>query len=72
MSPTQAAVAIVALVGISVLGALGKIDTAALTAIYSAVIGGALGHANGFNMGTQNGRAVEHAALTAISRRHET
>lgn len=40
-------VASIALVGITVLGSIGKVDSAALVAIYSAVIGGALGQANG-------------------------
>jgi hypothetical protein len=40
-------VAIVALLGITILGALGQVDSNALVAIYSAVIGGALGQANG-------------------------
>lgn len=40
-------VAVVALVGITALGILGKIDSGALIAIYSAVLGGAFGHVNG-------------------------
>jgi hypothetical protein len=48
VNPAQAVVAVTALAGITVLGALGKIDSSALVAIYSAVIGGALGHANGY------------------------
>lgn len=47
MSIPAAIIAAIALIGITLLGALGKVDTAALVAIYSAVIGGALGQANG-------------------------
>jgi len=47
LSLHQALVAIVALIGISVLGALGKVSSEALIAVYSMCAGGALGHLNG-------------------------
>ena len=47
LSLHQALVAIVALVGISVLGALGKESSDALVAVYSMCAGGALGYVNG-------------------------
>ena len=37
----------VALTGVTVLGALGRLDSESIVAIYSAIIGGAIGHANG-------------------------
>jgi hypothetical protein len=46
----QAVVAVTALVGVTVLGALGKVDSNVLIAIYSAVIGGGIGHANGYSL----------------------
>lgn len=36
-----------ALVGVTILGALSDIDGQSIVAIYSAIIGGAIGHANG-------------------------
>jgi hypothetical protein len=47
----QAAVAVAALIGVTVLGALGKVDGSVLSVIYGAVIAGALGHANGYANG---------------------
>ena len=43
----QALVAVVALIGISVLGALGKVSSEAVIAVYSMCAGGALGFVNG-------------------------
>jgi len=43
----QGAIALVALVGVTVLGALGKVDGNALSAIYAGVIAGVFGHASG-------------------------
>jgi hypothetical protein len=47
LSLHQAVVAVVALIGISVLGALGKVSSEALVAVYSMCAGGALGYVNG-------------------------
>ena len=47
LSLHQALVAIIALIGISVLGALGKVSSEALVAVYSMCAGGALGYVNG-------------------------
>ena len=47
LSLHQALVAVVALIGISVLGALDKVSSEALIAVYSMVAGGALGYVNG-------------------------
>ena len=47
LSLHQALVAIVALIGISILGALGKVSSKALVAVYSMCAGGALGYVNG-------------------------
>lgn len=38
---------VLALVGVTILGALGVVDGQSIVAIYSAIIGGAVGHANG-------------------------
>ena len=43
----QTLVAVVALVGITTLGALGMVSEGALIAIYSVVLGGAIGYING-------------------------
>jgi len=43
----QALVAIVALIGISVLGALDRVSSEAVIAVYSMCAGGALGFVNG-------------------------
>ena len=43
----QALVAIVALIGISVLGALNRVSSEAVIAVYSMCAGGALGYVNG-------------------------
>jgi hypothetical protein len=51
LSLHQALVAIVALIGISVLGALGKVSSEALVAVYSMCAGGALGYVNGKKAG---------------------
>jgi hypothetical protein len=45
---TQGFVAVAALICATVLGVLDKLDPAAISAIYSAVIFGAIGHANGY------------------------
>ena len=53
LSLHQSLVAIVALIGISVLGALGKVSAEALIAVYSMVAGGALGYVNGKKAGAK-------------------
>ena len=53
LSLHQSLVAIVALIGISVLGALGKVRSEALIAVYSMVAGGALGYVNGKKAGAK-------------------
>jgi hypothetical protein len=47
----QALIATAALVCATVLGALDKLDASAISAIYSAVIFGAIGHVNGQRIG---------------------
>lgn len=47
LSLYQTIVAALALVGISVLGALDKVSSDALIAIYGTIAGGALGYVNG-------------------------
>lgn len=56
LSLAQAAVAVSALVGITVLGVLGDISSDALVAIYAAVIGSALPRLNGSVSKAVNGR----------------
>lgn len=43
-----------ALVGVTILGILHDVDPQALTAIYTAVIAGAIGHQNGYTQGKQD------------------
>ena len=51
LSLHQALVAVVALIGISVLGALDKVSSETLIAVYSMIAGGALGYVNGVKSG---------------------
>ena len=51
-------IVVAALAGITMLGALDKVSSDAVVAIYSLVIGGGLGHANGYRQGRANGPAV--------------
>ena len=46
-SAQQTIIAIVALIGMTALGILDKVSSDALIAVYSAVVGGALGYVNG-------------------------
>lgn len=47
LSLHQALVAVVALVGVTVLGVLDRISAEALIAVYSMALGGAVGYVNG-------------------------
>jgi drug/metabolite transporter (DMT)-like permease len=55
----QFAVALVALAGITMLGMTGNVSSDAIVGIYGAVIGAALGYANGTREGYSNGRRDE-------------
>lgn len=63
-------VLILALVGVTVLGALSDVDGQSIVAIYSAIIGGAIGHANGNLQGrlaAERERLLAEQARTAAS-----
>ncbi len=51
-------IVVVALAGITVLSALDRVSSDAVIAIYSLVIGGGLGHANGYRQGAAHPSAL--------------